>query len=145
MASTQRSKCRDRCLVPGYGNLTEPLPIHAPAETRIRNATSVAWQPAVDELNEPENSALPCALSGTSGVSMTVGLAEPGPQTSVPLTWVTGPGVPIRRAPAGRCRSTARRLGRSDFGIILMRTGARVCYAPDIARRQQELIRCGRR
>jgi hypothetical protein len=79
----QRSKCCDRSRVPGYGSLTEPLPIHAPAETRIRNATSVALQPAVEELNEPSNSALPCALNGTSGVSMTVGLAEPGPQTSV--------------------------------------------------------------
>jgi hypothetical protein len=60
----------------------------------------MALQPAVDELNEPANSALPCASKGTSGVSMTVGLAEPGPQTSVPLTWVTGPGVPIVLPPA---------------------------------------------
>ena len=42
-----------------YGTLTEPFPIHAPAAVRMRNATSVALQPAVDELNEPENSALP--------------------------------------------------------------------------------------
>src|SRR6516162_6001077 len=96
----QRSKCCERWRMPGYGSLTEPLPIHAPAETRIRNATSVALQPAGDELNEPENSALPCASNGTSGVSMTVGLAEPGPQTSVPLTWLTAPGVPIVLPPA---------------------------------------------
>ena len=43
----------------------------------MRNATSVALHAAVDELNEPSNVALPCAFSGTSGVSMTVGLAEP--------------------------------------------------------------------
>ena len=55
----------------------------------MRNATSVALHAAVGELNEPSNVALPCAFSGTSGESMTVGLAEPGPQTSVPLTWLT--------------------------------------------------------
>src|SRR6516165_3093913 len=66
----------------------------------MRNATSVALHAAVDELNEPLNVALPCAFSGTSGVSMTVGLAEPGPQTSVPLTWLTAPGVPIVLPPA---------------------------------------------
>ena len=78
----------------GYGTLTEPLPIHAPPAVRTRKATSIALQPAVDELNEPENSALPCASNGTSGVSITVGLAEPGPQTSVPLTWLTAPRRP---------------------------------------------------
>src|SRR5215469_11685831 len=83
-----------------YGTLTEPLPIHAPPAVRTRKATSIALQPAVDELNEPENSALPCASNGTSGVSMTVGLAEPGPQTSVPLTWFTALGVPIVLPPA---------------------------------------------
>ena len=69
-----------------YGTLTEPLPIHAPLAVRTRKATSIALQPAVDELNEPENSAFPCASSATSGVSITIGLVEPGPQTSVPLT-----------------------------------------------------------
>jgi hypothetical protein len=96
----QRSKCCDRVRVSGYGSLTEPLPIHAPPAVRMRKATSIALQPAVDELNEPENSALPCASNGTSAVSMTVGLAEAGPQTSVPLTWLTGPGVPIVLPPA---------------------------------------------
>jgi hypothetical protein len=43
----------------GYGTLIEPFAIHPPPGFRMRNATSVALQPAVDELNEPENSALP--------------------------------------------------------------------------------------
>src|ERR1700745_1454975 len=83
-----------------YGTLTEPLPIHAPAAVRMRKATSMALQPAVDELNEPENSALPCASNFTSEVSTAFGLAELCPQTSVPLTWLTGPGVPIALPPA---------------------------------------------
>jgi len=39
----------------GYGILTTPLAIHGsvPTAARIRNATSVALQAAVDELNEP--------------------------------------------------------------------------------------------
>jgi hypothetical protein len=83
-----------------YGTLTEPLPIHAPPAVRMRKATCIALQPAVDDLNEPENSAFPGVSSGTSGVSITVGLAEPGPQTSVPLTRFTAPGVPIVLPPA---------------------------------------------
>ena len=54
----------------------------------------MALQPAVDELNDPSNSALPWGLSGTRSVSITTGVAEAGPQTRVPLTWVTAPGVP---------------------------------------------------
>ena len=83
----------------------EPLPIHAPFVFRTRKATSIGLQAAVDELNEPVNCALPCAFKGTSGVSITFGLAEPGPQTSVPLIWVTVPGVPISLPPA-RTRPT---------------------------------------
>ena len=76
-----------------YGTLMEPFPIHAPPAVRMRKATSVGLQPAVDELNKPENAALPCASNGTSCVSITVGLAEPGPQTSVALTWLTASGA----------------------------------------------------
>ena len=61
-------------------------------------------QPSVDEPSEPLNSASPCALSGTSGVSMTIGVAEAGPQIRVPLTSVTAPGVPIVLPPRGQVR-----------------------------------------
>jgi hypothetical protein len=46
----------------------------------------------------PENEALPCALSATGDVSVTVGelLAL---QTSAPATFVTGPGVPLTLLP----------------------------------------------
>ena len=71
----------------GQGTRTAPLAIQRSAEILIRNATSVGLQAAVDFMNEPSNEALPFGLNVTSGVSITVGEAEPGAHTNVPLTW----------------------------------------------------------
>lgn len=54
----------------------------------------------------PENEALPCALSVTGDVSTTVGEVPP-PQTSEPVTFVTGPGVPLESPPLITSPSTA--------------------------------------
>jgi hypothetical protein len=79
-----------------HGVRTAPVAIHGPPGTRMRKIGFVHEEGALDSV--PENEALPCALSVTGDVSVTVGelLAL---QTSAPVTFVTGPGVPLALPP----------------------------------------------
>ena len=87
-----------------YGIRTAPVAIHAAPGTRIRNIGLVHEEGTPDRV--PENAAFPCALSATCDVSITVGelLAL---QTSAPVTFVTGPGVPLEFPPLRTSPSTA--------------------------------------
>lgn len=86
-----------------HGARTAPVAIHGPPGTRIRNIGFVHAEGGLDRV--PENEALPCALSATGDVSVTVGelLAL---QTRAPATFVTGPGVPLALPPLSTSPST---------------------------------------
>ena len=58
----------------------------------------------------PANCALPCTLSERGAVSRTVGDAEPGLQTRVPVMEVTRPGVPLEVPPFNTRPSTVKKV-----------------------------------
>src|SRR5262249_60520723 len=88
-------------------DLPAPLATHRFAAIRTRNTTFAGVQVGGIGPPEPENSASPCGLSGTNTVSM-VTFAPPGSQTTVPLTWLMAPGVPIVLPPANTNPSTSK-------------------------------------
>jgi hypothetical protein len=56
----------------------------------------------------PVNRALPCRLSGTTGVSRIASALSPGLQTRVPVTAVIGPAVPLNIDPLITSPSTSK-------------------------------------
>src|SRR5258707_15631946 len=80
----------------------------APAGTAIRIRKSGFSQEAGTPEIWPEKCASPCVLSGTEVVSSTDCVAVPALQIKVPVTAVTGPGVPLELLPLRTKPSTSK-------------------------------------
>src|SRR5262249_44391198 len=81
----------------------------APGPSRTRNAIFVELQvDGIGTVVVPENSASPCALRVTAGVSLICWVARPGSQTTEPTTLLTAPGVPMVLPPSKTRPSTSK-------------------------------------
>src|SRR5262245_18151786 len=80
----------------------------APAGVAIRTRKMGFAQECGTSRRAPANAALPRELRVTAGVSRVVSWPLPALHTSVPLTAVTGPGVPLKAVPLITSPSTAK-------------------------------------
>src|SRR5437763_787810 len=90
-----------------------PVPIQrpaAPAGAAIRTRKSgLAHDDGIPEI-WPAKRAFPCTFSETALVSSTACAAVPALQTSVPVTALTGPGVPLELLPLSTRPSTSKKV-----------------------------------